>query len=82
MFKFESDSENQILEELKLTHFPDFHEDMWAAIRYEIALVALCEDWLKENVPADHYIFQIYIWWNEHFVSQRISYRYKLVLAT
>ena len=69
IFKFESDSENQILEELILTLFPEIHEDLWAVVRYGIALVALREDWLKENLPADHCIFQSCIWWNENFCT-------------
>ena len=67
IFKFESDSENQILEELILTLFPEMHEDLWAVVRYGIALVALREDWLKENLPVDHCMFQSCIWWNENF---------------
>ena len=54
IFKFESDSENQVVEELILTLFTVIHEDLWAVVRYGIKLVALCEDWLEENLPADH----------------------------
>ena len=57
MFKFESDSENQILEELILTLFPGIHKDLWTDVRFGITLVSLCDDCLKENFTADHCIF-------------------------
>ena len=46
---------------------PEIHEDVWEFLRYGIASVALCDDWIKEYLPADHCNFQSYIWWNENF---------------
>ena len=40
IFKFESDSGNQILEELILTLFPEIHKNQLTVVRYGIALVA------------------------------------------
>ena len=56
-----------MLNNLILTLFPEMQEDLWAIVRYGLATFALRQNWLRENLPASHCIFQSCIWWNENF---------------
>ena len=76
--KLETELEHDMVNDLILTLFPLMHEDLWAIVRYGIAALALREDWLRENLPAEHCLFQSCIWWNENFQEIKDKVELKL----
>ena len=77
-FKLETELENDMLSDLILTLFPEMVEDLWAIVRYGLASLAFRETWLRENLPANHCIFESCVWWNENFHEIKNNVELKL----